>query len=202
MNRRDALKSVGLILGGTIIGAEAFLTGCTNRNSTFHLSENDLTFLNEFGETILPKTDTPGAKEADVAGFMKTIVHDYYSKEEQKTFLAGINYVKDVPNEKYKNDFAELTDENKKEFLMELESEAKKHYAAKNEEHHFYIMFKQLTIWAFMSSEVVAKNAFIHMPLIEKYIGSIDYKPGDKIIYNDYRSGSAYGPAMHHLNNS
>ena len=30
MNRRDALTRVSLLLGGTILGAEAFLSGCTN----------------------------------------------------------------------------------------------------------------------------------------------------------------------------
>jgi hypothetical protein len=28
MNRRDAISRVGLILGGTVIGAELFISGC------------------------------------------------------------------------------------------------------------------------------------------------------------------------------
>lgn len=202
MNRRDALKSVGLILGTTIIGADAFLTGCVNKNNTFTLSQTDLTLLNEIGETILPKTNTPGGKDADVAGFMNTIVADYYSNEEQNTFEDGMTYVDDISNNKFNNDFIVLTEENKNTLLMDLEAEAKAHYNAKKERHHFYIMFKQLTIWAYMSSEIVAKNAFIHMPLVEKYIGSIDYTAGDKIVYNDYgNSAGARAAAMYFLNN-
>ena len=30
MNRRDALARVSLILGGTVLGAEFWLSGCTN----------------------------------------------------------------------------------------------------------------------------------------------------------------------------
>ena len=29
MNRREALSRVALIMGGTVLGAEAFLSGCT-----------------------------------------------------------------------------------------------------------------------------------------------------------------------------
>ncbi|TAJ45938.1 MAG: gluconate 2-dehydrogenase subunit 3 family protein, partial [Chitinophagaceae bacterium] len=31
MNRREALSSVALLLGGTILGAEAFLSGCKTK---------------------------------------------------------------------------------------------------------------------------------------------------------------------------
>jgi len=200
MNRRDALKSVGLIFGTTIIGAEAFLSGCANKSPAFKLTANDLDFLNVLGETILPKTETPGAKEANVANFMNTIVADFYTSEEQNTFLNGIKSVADLCSRKFNTDFVSLDDDKKTALLMDLEKEAKKHYDAKNEGSHFYIMFKQLTIWGYMSSEIVAKNAFIHMPLVEKYIGTIDYRPGNKIIYNDYgRSGSAGQTAMHHI---
>jgi len=201
MKRRDALKSVGIILGTAIIGVDAFLTGCVNTN-TFELNENDLVLLNDFGEALLPKSETPGAKEANVASFMNTIVADFYSKEEQNTFLNGIKHVTDLSNNNFNDDFISLSEENKTALLVKLENEAKKHYDAKNKGHHFYIMFKQLTLWGYMSSEVVAKSAFIHSPLVEKYIGSIDYNPGDKIVYNDFgRSGGARSAAMHHINN-
>lgn len=202
MKRRDALKTVGIILGTTIIGADAFLTGCVNTKNTFKLNENDLAFLNDFGETILPKTNTPGAKEANVASFMNKIVADYYNKEDQDTFLDGIKHVADLSKSKFSTDFISLSAKDKTAVLMELENSAQNHYDAKNEGHHYYMMFKQLTIWGYMSSEVVAKSAFIYSPLVEKYIGSIEYTPGDKIVYNDFgRSGSAKSAAMHHINN-
>jgi hypothetical protein len=57
MNRRDAISRVGLILGGTVIGAEFFMSGCKSGSSvnTDDLFAKDTTaFLNEVGETILP----------------------------------------------------------------------------------------------------------------------------------------------------
>ena len=76
MNRREALSSVALLLGGTIIGAEAFLSGCTSSDKKIgaaglNFSNDDIAFLDEVGETIIPATTTPGAKEAKIGQFMK-----------------------------------------------------------------------------------------------------------------------------------
>ena len=60
MNRREALSSVALLLGGTIIGAEMFLSGCTNPDKIgtagLQFSPDDISFLDEVGETIIPAT--------------------------------------------------------------------------------------------------------------------------------------------------
>ena len=55
MNRREALSSVALLLGGTILGAEAFLSGCTNADrhigdAGISFSPDDISFLDEIGE--------------------------------------------------------------------------------------------------------------------------------------------------------
>ena len=64
MDRREALSRVALILGGTVIGAEAFLSGCkTTPKKEGLFAVDDIAFLDEVGDTILPTTpSSPGAK--------------------------------------------------------------------------------------------------------------------------------------------
>ena len=53
MNRREAISSVALLLGGTLIGAEAFISGCktSDKNAAaFNLSKDDIAFLNEVNQ--------------------------------------------------------------------------------------------------------------------------------------------------------
>ena len=45
MNRREVLKSVGLIVGGSIVGGEAFLTGCTNKKSEGFLNADQMSMM-------------------------------------------------------------------------------------------------------------------------------------------------------------
>ncbi|HRQ51660.1 MAG TPA: gluconate 2-dehydrogenase subunit 3 family protein, partial [Agriterribacter sp.] len=63
MNRREALSRVALILGGTVVGANAFLEGCkpTDKKAaaTGTFSDSDIAYLDEIAETIIPATNTP-----------------------------------------------------------------------------------------------------------------------------------------------
>ncbi|VTQ02387.1 gluconate 2-dehydrogenase subunit 3 family protein [Sphingobacterium daejeonense] len=90
MNRREALKNVAFIVGGSVIGANLFLQGCTRPASkeVASLFEGDTPdFLGELAEAILPKTSTPGAKEAGVGQFIPVMIRDCYVEKDQKSFL-------------------------------------------------------------------------------------------------------------------
>src|ERR1700712_5632867 len=106
MNRREALSSVAVLLGGAIIGADAFLSGCKNSehqvSGALDFSPENIAFLDEVGETILPATaSSPGAKEAKIGEFMKTIVTDCYEEKDQKIFAEGIGRINKAARTKY-----------------------------------------------------------------------------------------------------
>jgi hypothetical protein len=54
MNRREALTLTTLMIGGTIIGSQMW---CSPAKKKILFTDNYLLFLDEVGETILPKTD-------------------------------------------------------------------------------------------------------------------------------------------------
>ncbi len=94
MNRRDALERVALIMGGTIIGGAAFLQGCKStdtKGAAFSLTKEQIAFLDEVAETIIPTTNTPGAKAAKVGEFMHTMVKDCYVAADQQIFVETKN---------------------------------------------------------------------------------------------------------------
>jgi hypothetical protein len=127
MDRREALSRVALIMGGTIIGAEAFLSGCKPAPKKEGLfSADDISVLDEVGETILPATaSSPGAKEAKIGEFMKTIVTDCYDENDQKVFTDGIGKLNDASKKKFDNAFMQLTPDQKTQLLIDLDKEAK-----------------------------------------------------------------------------
>ena len=110
MKRRQALQNVALLLGGTIIGGNLFLAGgCKPSTPTVEkLMEPEMqSLLAEIAETILPKTATPGAKEAGVGSFIPVMVRDCYTVEQQKVFLDGITTIEKLSKEKFGNSFDE-----------------------------------------------------------------------------------------------
>lgn len=185
MNRRDAISRVGLILGGTVIGAEFFISGCKSGNSvnTDDLFAKETTaWLNEVGETILPETKTPGAKAANVGGFMAIMVRDCYTADDQKIFKKGIGQLDEASNKKFKKSFLEADAKQRTELLTDLDKEAKEYSKTKKPEdpNHYFTMIKQLTLLGFFTSEVGATKALRYVPVPGKYVGDYPYKKGDK----------------------
>jgi hypothetical protein len=187
MNRREALSSVALLLGGTIIGAEAFLSGCTNADKKIgtaglNFTPEDISFLDEVGDTIIPATDTPGAKDVKIGEFMHTIVRDCYNKTDQDIFIAGMGKLNDASKTLNGKNFLECTPEERKTLLIQLDKEQKEYTASKKKEDppHYFRMMKELTIWGYFTSEPGATKALRYVAVPGKYEGCIPYKKGDK----------------------
>jgi hypothetical protein len=187
MNRREALSSVALLLGGTIIGAEVFLSGCktgeSKLGSGLNLSPDDISFLDEVGETILPTTSSsPGAKAAKIGDFMKTIVNDCYEDKDQKIFLDGMQKLDDASKAKNGKSFSESDDKQRHDLLVDLDKEQKSYTSKKKPEDpsHYFRMMKELTLWGYFSSEIGATKALRYVAVPGRYEGCIPYKKGDK----------------------
>ncbi len=133
MNRRQAVQQVALLIGGSILGADLFIqTGCkTSPNKETGatplediFTKDEIAYLDEIAETILPRTSTPGAKDAEVGAFMNVMVRDCYTPEDQKIFKAGITAIEKRSKEKYNDGFVQITPEQRKELLTTLDKEA------------------------------------------------------------------------------
>lgn len=182
------MTRVGLLLGGTIVGAEMFLSGCTNApeqnigGAGTNFTNDDIAFLDQVAETILPRTDTPGAKDAKVGEFMARIVKDCYTEDEQKTFLEGMKKLNDASKAKNGRPFMESTPEQQHDLLVDLDKEQKAYTATKKEKDpaHYFRMMKELTLWGYFTSEPGATKALRYVAVPGRYEGCIDYKKGDK----------------------
>jgi hypothetical protein len=187
MNRRDAISRVSLLLGGTIVGAEIFLAGCTNHNKSVgaagvNFSNDDVAFLDEVAETILPATDTPGAKAAKVGEFMTVIVRDCYEEKEQKIFIAGMRTLNETSKKQYGKYFLESSPEEKHDLLVALDKEQKDYMDKKKEgdPKHYFRLMKELTLWGYFTSLPGATQALRYVAVPGRYEGCIPYKKGDK----------------------
>lgn len=182
MNRRQALENVGLILGGTIVGATAFLnTGFTTTGSANEgfLDKRQVALLNEIGETIWPETDTPGAKQADVGSFMAIIVRDCYTPAEQTVFLTGIGRIDEESTKSFGRKFTDCTSLQRTELLTRLDREQSAYMKQKKagEPAHYFRMMKELTLTGYFTSEPGATKFLKYNPAPGKYDGCTSERP-------------------------
>lgn len=183
MNRREAISSVALLLGGTILGAEAFLSGCKAKTDAgISFAANDISFLDEVAETILPATSTPGAKAAKVGEFMTVMVKDCYEAKDQTIFMEGMKKLDEASKAKNSKSFMESTPAQRHDLLVALDAEAKEYQKNKKKDdpNHYFRMMKELTLTGYFTSEVGATKALRYVAVPGKYEGCIDYKKGDK----------------------
>jgi hypothetical protein len=201
MDRREAVKYISILLGGTVIGADAFLTGCkSNTGKPGEWSQDDIAYLDEIGETILPTTSTPGAKAAQVGRFMTVMVNDCYEEGDQKTFREGMDKLNEASTKKYGSSFMKISPDQRKELLIGLDKEAKDYqkkvsdfnkkenekaksdqkYVKQRMSPHYFSLMKQLTLLGYFTSEVGATKALRYNPVPGRYEGCIPYKKGDK----------------------
>ena len=201
MERRELLKMIAVLTGGVVIGGDVFLSGCKSKAADGAIfSVSNIALLDEVGETIIPTTTTPGAKATKIGEFMKTMVTDCYTEDQQKVFgdgLAGLNAACEKANGK---SFMDCTADQRKTFLISLEKEAKEYNKQRDEKEkvakekarkdmdpnyvgassHYYTMIKQLTLMGYFTSEIGSKQALRHLPVPGKYDGNFPYKKGDK----------------------
>ncbi|MCR9016572.1 gluconate 2-dehydrogenase subunit 3 family protein [Aquiflexum gelatinilyticum] len=180
MNRRDALKSVVLMMGGTMVGANVILTGCAPDDQIVGLefSPKDIAFLDEIGEAIIPTTDTPGAKAVGIGGFMVMMVKDTYNTEQQTAFVDGLNFIKKDFKSSKGRDFMDATLEERTAYLNELKAKATADTEDKNA--GVVKMLQDLTVLGYFTSEIGATQQLRYYEVPGKYDPCIEYKPGEK----------------------
>ena len=137
----------------------------------------------EIAETILPRTRTPGAKDAGAGLFMATFVSDCYTARQQATFRAGLADI----DKRAGGRFVSLAPEARTELLRTLDAEAKSHTAEVTETGtpeegeampHYFTMLKQLAIFGFFTSKVGATGVLQYVAVPGRYDGDLAYVPG------------------------
>ena len=183
MERRELLKLIALATGSAFIGGDLLLSGCKNApaigGATF--SEEDIAFLDEVAETIIPKTTTPGAKDAAVGSFMTVMVNDCYDKKDQDIFHEGIKKLDDACQKAHNTGFMKATPEQRTSLLTTIDKEAKEHKSKqKDGPNHYFTLMKQLTLFGFFTSKPGATQVLRHEPVPGRYDGALAYKKGDR----------------------
>lgn len=184
MERRDLLKMIVAATGAAMIGLPALVQGqAPVAGAKTPFSDADVGTLDEIAETILPRTATPGAKDAGAGLFMARFVADCYTPRQQATFRAGLVDI----DKRAGGRFASLAPQSRTDLLRALDAEARKHAVdvtetgtahADDAMPHYFTMIKQLAIFGFFTSKVGATDVLRYVAVPGRYDGDLAYVPG------------------------
>lgn len=196
MNRREVLKSVAVMLGGafsapTLMAMDNWERKVTANAETLQLTEIQKNIVAEVAEMIIPRTNTPGAKDAGVPAFVVMMLQDCYRKPEHLSFVAGVQDLE-------KRGFLSLNQQEKTKLLKTVEADTVQQMIAynvkqtkmgDNEDREqmkeipkglpYWRLMKELTLLGYFTSEAGIKASFDYVPIPGK-LEITKLKPGQK----------------------
>jgi Gluconate 2-dehydrogenase subunit 3 len=193
LNRRDAIRYVSALLGGVAFtGGAHLLAALESASAASPDTAGDFTveqveFLDEIAETILPATKTPGAKAARVGAFMALMVTEGYGPEEQKVFRHGMQRVDSAMREQAQVSFMQASPEERFALLVTLDREAKRSMDAREAKHGknqtepvpYFHMMKELTLLGYFTSEIGCLQAQRYVETPGRFDPCVPYSPGE-----------------------
>jgi hypothetical protein len=194
ITRREAVIRLAVAMGAGVVGprllAADFRVSASAGNTNF--SADELALLDEIGDTIIPATDTPGAKAVGIGAFIAMMVRDCYPPRDQGEFKAGLGQIEARFSALYRKSFREGAPADRTKFLNALDEEQKAFTKANRVEphtdgsetpdapQHYFRMMKELTVLGYFTSEIGASKALRFIEVPGSFNGAAPYKKGDR----------------------
>lgn len=176
MNRRTVIKNLALVIGGAVL-----LPSCISHDGTSYvqlkhvnIDEDQQRLIADVAETIIPKTNTPGAKDLNLPAFVLKMIDDCYDKKGQQAFVAGLNAFTSMVKTKYGKGFGGLDVKQREAILADLEKSANAAKAPKPATPDpitgFYWDVKRQTIFGYTTSQYFMTKQIVYELVPGRYI--------------------------------
>lgn len=187
MNRRDAIKQTALMMGYTLSSSTlaSILNSCKSEPNlawkAVFFNEAQAKTISAMAECILPKTDTPGAKDVMADQFVDKMVAEVLSPEEQVQFMEGFKSFEQDCEQAYGKNFTELSESEQTALLNKYDQQTPALTGSiwgfsvepVANPPSFFRMLKDFTLLGYFSSEEVAHNILSYDPLPGAYLPCI-----------------------------
>jgi len=203
ISRREALQRVSVLIGGVaLVDADRILAAmpvaqadATARGvGTFTVA--DVAFLDEVADTILPGTNTPGAKAARTGAFMALMVTDAYTPRNQQIFRDGMRRLDEACQREHAVPFMQARPEQRLVLLQRIDAERQAELdaieaprrsrapaappAPPDAPVHYFRLMKELALLGYFTSEIGYRQAMRYIETPGRYDPCAPLKPGEK----------------------
>jgi hypothetical protein len=169
INRRAAIKYFIIVSAGTVL-----LPTCKpadKKSSPFGnipIDDDQQALLAEIAETIIPNTNTPGAKEVSTPVFVLQMLNDCYEQKDRDRFLKGMQQFSDDVKSKYGKSFTKCTASEREKIIAAVNAQQDAGDAA-----FFYNTLKQLTLQGYTNSKYYLTNVQVYQLVPGKFKSSV-----------------------------
>lgn len=186
IDRREAIHRLTALLGGVAFVGGTRVLDATERvapalratvtqQGVGSFTAQDVALLDEVADTILPDTQTPGAKAARTGAFMALMVTDTYTAPDQAVFRRGMEQLRQAS-------FMTLPPARRLALLERLDREQQAAMDARRGNDtppHYFRMMKELALLGYFTSEIGCTQAQRYVETPGRYDPCVPYTPGD-----------------------
>ncbi len=190
LSRRAVITRALWLTGATtVVGSNALMTAACSTNvnrstlaTASSFTATDIQWLDEVAETILPETETPGAKAAAVGAFIAIMVTDTYDPQEQQRFRSGMQQLENEAVAAFGVGFATAAPTQRTSLLQRLDEEQHTQHENDSDEApaHYFRTIKELTVLGYFTSEIGYTQALRYVETPGRFDPCVDYTPGEK----------------------
>lgn len=160
VTRRRAVKQLLIISGGIVLFPSCVhhedKTSIPLKKVALNATHEKL--MAEIAQTIIPATDTLGAKDVYTHIYTLKMLDDCTEKDKQDAFVKGLNEINDISKKKFNNKFIDCSVSQREGILNDIETN--KNYS--KDVQSFYGMMKHLTIQGYMTSKYVGTKLVVY----------------------------------------
>lgn len=186
MKRRKAILGIGL-LGTLGVGSYSGIKWYSwNKSPDIAHLKDQRELISSLVETIIPETDTPGAKSAGVHDFVINMVTDCSNIQSKNKFIDGLKDLEAYCHDEFEKSYVACSEEQQNEVMSYFAKKGKplKGIVGKAEKkflgQSFFTTLKQYTTIGYCTSELGATEHLAYLPVPGKLVGCVDLKPGQK----------------------
>jgi len=186
MDRRRALKGFLLFGGGAAAVAAGFKGYQWYRKPNLQHLADYKTLIAELAETIIPRTDTPGAKDAGVQDYIITMIQDCTPTKLQNKFMDGLEDVQHYAQAQYSRSFLECSKEQRHNVLAHFEKRDRQYSGLAGKVQRklfgdsFFVTLKKYTVQGYCTSIQGATQGLAYDYIPGRYQGCATLVPGQK----------------------
>jgi len=187
IGRKQALLHIIILFGVIVLIFKSKRWFSWMKNVDISMLNEKRVLIDELAETIIPRTDTPGAKDAQVGDFVIQMVTRGLSKFEQRTFVSGLESIESYCVRKYHQLFSACAIGQRIQVLEHFEeSEERSSFGLllrienKLFGRSFIRLLKWLVATGYCSSELGATQALAYDYIPGQYEGCVSLKTGQK----------------------
>lgn len=186
MNRRKAIQQTVYLLGGAVSASfiASAMSSCQPKGAPdwtpqFLTSEQAKT-IEAIAETILPETDTLGAKSLHLTEFVDLMLKDVFSGYDQLQFPKGLGQLEEECQFFTGSSFLNASPKDREKFLV-LQEQKGMNLQKQTGEKAFISTLKELVLTGYFTSEYAITELMNFNPIPTKFEGCVEVETPAKI---------------------